>query len=325
MYENGLKIISPARLHFVLLNETGLLGRVDGGIGVSLSEPHWEIDVIRGRHSPQATTLCAKHQTAIEFALDRLSHLVPKNDVSVIVRKAIPPHVGLGSKTSLMMAIGKAVSILAGVSLMPLQLARIMERGGTSGIGVHSFSGGGFIWDAGHKFPEAKKEFGPSSLALAAPPLAILSLPVDWISIVHFRFLREGIHGVDEVSAFKSTCPVPYEETAETLLCVISQVVPAFLEKDEPLLHAGIRRLQKIGFKKIEWEHQDELTKKFRDYWEESGAFEALGLSAFGPTLYVLTSRPSEVRKVIDDFGSPPIHMCETTINNRGAIIGEVV
>ncbi len=248
-----------------------------------------------------------------------------ENDLNITVRTAIPPHVGLGSKTSLLMAIGKAVSVLAGIPLTPSQLAQILQRGGTSGIGVHSFSGGGFIWDAGHRFPEAKKEFGPSSLSLANPPSAILNLPVDWINVVHFRFHEVGIHGAEETSIFKSVCPIPYEETAETLICVVSQVVPAFLEKDESSLQAGIRRLQTVGFKKTEWEHQDDLTKEFRQYWEKLGAFEALGLSAFGPTLYIFTRRPSEVRLLLDDFGTTPVHLCETIINGKGAIIEEVV
>jgi beta-RFAP synthase len=123
---------------------------------------------------------------------------------------------------------------------------------------------------------------------------------------------------------FQAHCPVPAEESAESILCVASQIVPALLEKNECQLQAGLRRLQDLGFKRVEWAHQDDCTKAFREYWTKRARNEALLLSSMGPTVCILTSRPREVRATVEEFGAPFIHISETIIDNRGATAQEI-
>jgi beta-ribofuranosylaminobenzene 5'-phosphate synthase len=320
-----VRVVSPSRLHFGLLNETGLFGRVDGGIGVSLADPFWDVELLWGDGSISGTNLHLEHTQAIEFALRQLSFLVPLGELSVTVYNMIPCHVGLGSKTSLLMAIGTAVSTLVGRPICALDLARILKRGGTSGVGVYSFEGGNFIWDGGHSFPQGKPSFGPSSVACALPPPRILSLPVDWIDVVHFRFHDGGLHGQREVEFFRGVCPIDEKETLTAVSCVVSEILPSLLERDASVLQRGLNRLQAIGFKRLEWEIQDEITLAFREYWNRLRVPEALCLSSFGPTLFVFTDRPSTIRSFVNTFDSSPQNLTMTSVSSHGGTVKEVV
>jgi predicted sugar kinase len=59
-----LAVTSRARIHCALLNTSGLFGRVDGGIGFSVEEPHWEIEVGWGG-SPEESGLPEELRTAV--------------------------------------------------------------------------------------------------------------------------------------------------------------------------------------------------------------------------------------------------------------------
>lgn len=321
-HDGRIRIVSPSRLHFSLLNETGLLGRVDGGIGISLCRPRWDIEFSSSHNGFTGIPLCQEHRSAIGLALNRLSGLTT-DSIGITVHEAIPPHAGLGSKTSLLMAVGTALGRMLGRELPAMELARVVGRGGTSGIGVHSFRMGGFIWDAGHKYPDTKAGFAPSSASLSPPPQPILQVPLEWLNVVHFRFSEAGVSGQSERCIFDDVCPIPAEESTKAIVCVVSAVVPGVLERDEALLNVGIRELQTVGLKRLEWEYQSEVTLRFKDYWSALGMPESLGLSSFGPTLYVLTTRPAEILRLIRAFSARPTHIAVSAANNVGAEIQE--
>ena len=311
-----LAVTAHARIHCALLNTSGLFGRVDGGIGFAVDEPRWEIELGR----PEAlgdSRLPREIATAIHVATSKARCLWNIPPFEVRVKNSIDAHAGLGSKTAILLAIGHAASILSGRRLSASSIARIFGRGGTSGIGVNCFSRGGLVWDAGHAFAE-KGFFVPSSRSLAPPPKPIVHLPVRWLSVVHFRFAPSGLHGERERRAFSEWCPTSDAGTVRGLVAVSSLILPGLLERREELVHRGLKKLQDTGFKKIEWEHQDLMTKAFRAYWAALKEPEALCLSSFGPTMYVLTTNPRRVLAKINEFGEKPVHLTVTKISNLG-------
>lgn len=165
---------------------------------------------------------------------------------------------------------------------------------------------------------QRKGSSAPSSASVAAPPSAILHLPVKWLSVVHFRFSRSGLHGEDERRAFAKWCPTPDSATVKALVAVSSLILPGLVDRRENLLQQGLRNLQVTGLKKVEWAHQDLVTKAFRTYWAASKMPETLCLSSFGPTMYVLTSDPQRVVARINAFGEQPVHVTVTKISNVG-------
>lgn len=312
---------APARLHFGLLNLSGLFGRVDGGVGIAVSRPRWELEVGFGAAEITGVPITREQTNALATALDTLACPLQDREVRIHIRQAIPCHVGLGSKTSLLLAAAAAVARLTNSNFSTVMCAERLGRGGTSGIGVHAFAHGGFIWDAGHSYPDDKEEFGPSSMQLAAPPPLVASFPVDWLSFIHFRFDDVGLHGAAEKQIFLERCPLDDEDSRQLLASVAGEMVPSLLERREEQFQVSLSRLQDSGLKRIEWSCQSDITKDFRAYWKRRLPNYALGLSSMGPTLFCLTSRPLEALEVVRSFSVTPVELSWGKIDNQGATV----
>jgi beta-ribofuranosylaminobenzene 5'-phosphate synthase len=237
---------------------------------------------------------------------------------------SVPLHVGLGSKTSLSMAIGKALAVITRVPRSHVEVASLAKRGGTSGVGVHASEYGGFIIDSGHQYPDEKSSFGPSSQHLAGPPgvQGIYSGPEGW-HIIHFRLGRIGLHGELERVFFSTHCPVPHDQTEAIERLVQTALIPALAEKSIYQLHYFLERIQCLGLKSAEWTLQDNKTKKLRDSWDSirirNGELSPICLSSMGPTLFMITRNPERELAILTGLGVS--RAVVTKIANRGAEI----
>ncbi|WP_309492583.1 beta-ribofuranosylaminobenzene 5'-phosphate synthase [Candidatus Hecatella orcuttiae] len=277
-----ITVTTPSRLHFTLIDLNGELGRVDGGVGAALETPGWEIEVEPSRRL-EAQGLCRR------FAEKFVQHLHQKPPVSIRVLSSIPQHVGLGSATQLALAVGKALAEYLELKLSVTELAALMGRGGTSGIGVAAFQAGGIILDGGHSFgAEAqKREFLPSRVSKAPPPpiLARVHPPPDWFFVVAVPDVSRGQHGRQEVEVFKTYCPLPSREVDKLARIILMKLWPSLVEGDASSFGAALTEIQGIGFKKIEHQLQAPIVRQIIDFMLEKGALGA-GMSSFGPAVY---------------------------------------
>ena len=313
-----VSVNGPSRLHFGLVNESGLYGRVDGGVGLALEEPCWEIEISEGQED-SFTGISLEHIQSITNARDLLcARFKVERNIAVKVNRGVDLHIGLGSKTSLLLALGAGILAMEDKTVCLKTLATLLRRGGTSGIGVNASISGGLIWDAGHSFPDKKSAFQPTSVSHATPPKVISRVEVDWFKVVHFRFQKLGLSGQDELTVFSESCPVSVSDTLEIAGLVSQKLLPGFLDRNLGPVNSGLVRLQSIGFKAVEWSKQSDMTFAFRNHWKTSKIPEALCLSSFGPTLFALTEEPSRVLEVINSFGVPPIHCQVTSPRNDG-------
>jgi beta-ribofuranosylaminobenzene 5'-phosphate synthase len=305
-----VKVRSPARIHCALVNESGEFDRVDGGVGFALSNPFWEIEVAINSGDTNLELVEDEHRCTVASVIDRFrAKFAFDGSITVNVRKSIPLHVGLGSKTSLTMGLGWAITRLFGVNWDARQIGTFLGRGGTSGIGVHAFFEGGFIWDVGRKFPEIKDRFGPSSECLAPAPEKALAIIPDDLLIVHFRFNQRGLSGSKEKHLFKGVCPVDPDQTRRIMLLLAGQLIPSIVDQDEQGIQCSIRKIQQLGLKRVEWETQDKETLRFREYWDSVLPDVALGLSSMGPTMYCITRDVSRIISAITAYDTTPIHI----------------
>jgi beta-RFAP synthase len=115
----------------------------------------------------------------------------------------------------------------------PRQEAALLGRGARSGIGIGLFETGGLVVDGGRG-------------GLDAPPpiLARLAFPPEWRIVLVFDEGRRGVHGPDEVKAFRELPPFPQEAAARLCHLVLMQVLPAVAEADLPLFGAAIAEIQ---------------------------------------------------------------------------------
>ena len=285
-------ITSPSRLHFALIDLNGDLGRVDGGIGVALNEPSLLIEVSavdKEEGNPEAVIpVLEQIRSRIEPALTANYH--------VKLLKKLPSHAGLGSKTQLSLCVAKAISVLENRNYSAVELAKLVGRGGTSGIGTAAFENGGFILDGGHVFRktestkgmEIKTSFLPSSASNVAPPPVLFQhpLPEDWFFIVAIPDVMRGAHGSDEIEIFKRYCPIERGEVEKISRIVLMQILPSVLERDINTFAGALTTLQGIGFKRIETELQHSLIKELFLFFADRALGH--GMSSFGPATYAI-------------------------------------
>lgn len=285
---------TPSRLHFTLIDLNGESGRIDGGIGTALTSPAYKIKV------------AASNSDDFSQDIKNIIGLMKKemrinNKYKIKTVNAIPEHSGLGSKTQLSLAVAAAVSKLEGYSYTPRELARIVHRGGTSGIGVVAFEYGGFILDAGHSVKE-KKDFLPSHYSNTSPPPVVFrqELPKDWYFVLITPRVKERIYGKMEKEIFQKFCPIPKKEVEKLSRLILMKTIPAILEKDIELFGESLTEIQSIGFKRIENNCQQWNIKALYRFLDKKGVF-GRGLSSFGPTVYAITKGKENAIELSED------------------------
>ena len=207
----------------------------------------------------------------------------------------IPQHVGLGSKTALLMATGLVCNNLAGRPIGETQLLLASGRGGTSGVGVNTVFVGGFVVDGGHA-TKGEPRYGPSSAERATrvpPALVRLRFPDAWR--VHL-FLPKGYRysGEREARFFEQNAPIGVQEVYEVLAAVYHGVVPAIAEADLELLRIAVQDVHRTGFKRRELDGQ---RREVRDLVRElqDGLKLAAGMSSLGPLVYAIAPAGREL------------------------------
>ncbi|MEM3030261.1 MAG: hypothetical protein QXH27_00860 [Candidatus Micrarchaeia archaeon] len=299
----GVVVRTGSRLHFGLFDLNGERGRCDGGAGVYLEKPGVEVEAEESKR----TEVIAEERVAEILAAARA--FAPHR---IIVRRSIPPHVGLGSTTQLLLAVAKACA----PHRRAPELARVVGRGGTSGIGTWGFAKGGLIFDAGHAFPSEKKSFLPSAASRAPPPplLARIPLPRNWLFVCSVPSPKR-IHGKLEKKIFARYCPIPSREVERAFAAAFSQIAPGALERDISLFGEGIVALQSIGFKKIEWRFQEKATREAFTLLQKECA--GAGLSSFGPLVFGVTDSAKQARGLASFLPNAFV----SRVRNKGASI----
>ncbi len=288
---------SVSRLHVTLIDLHGGLGRVDGSVGVTLERPWMEFEVERAGDGVVVDgegEVAVKAERAARAVLEGFGL---EGGVRVVVRRSYPEHVGLGSGTQAALSVAVGVLEAFGVEEYDVRgLADLLGRGGTSGIGVAAFEGGGFIVDGGHRFgPGGKEGFKPSAASGEVPPapvVARLEVPGDWRFVLAIPEVRRGAHGEEEVDIFRRYCPVPAREVERVCRLVLMMMLPAVAEGDAEAFGRAVDEVQGLGFKRVEVGLQDAVVRELMEVAREAGAYGA-GLSSFGPTVYAVCDSAS--------------------------------
>ncbi|MDT8358500.1 MAG: chorismate pyruvate-lyase family protein, partial [Methanomicrobiaceae archaeon] len=240
-------IDAPSRIHLCLIDLNGSLGRVDGGVGLALDAPSLLLEAARSHEYEIWGGDEAARMRAKRAAEAMLMHLGNPGGVSITLRQTVPQHVGLGSGTQVALATAAAVARLYGREIPVAAMARIVGRGGTSGIGSAAFAEGGFILDGGHSFgPGGEKQtFAPSSASAGTPPaplIARLVFPDDWKIVLAVPDRAPGASGAMEEDIFRSCCPVPLAEVQEICHEVVMRLLPAVAGHDLDLFASSLNR-----------------------------------------------------------------------------------
>ena len=328
-----VRITTPCRIHLSLIDENGYTGRVDGGIGLMLDQPNV---VFEASNSADEFQIECDHyyRESIDVINEKASKIFKAFDISnknfhFNLTKYYPSHVGLGSKTQLSLAIATAIAKLKDRDIPLRELTKLVERGGTSGIGWRGFETGGFILDAGHEFGKGKEKetFLPSSASISADPAVTIfryPIPENWRFVIVIPNVKKGAYGDEEINIFQKFAPIPRDEVNEVSHQILMKILPGILKNNLTGFGEGIKRIQKIGFKKIEIDLQDDSVKGLLKFFENYGV-KAYGMSSFGPSVVGITESDAEAEKLKDavlEYLKPDgEHVYISKPNNNGAKI----
>lgn len=320
---DAVVISAPTRLHITLCDLGRATLRAYGGVGFALSEPRLDTRVAVGCGNvvlPEGTDVAAF--AAVIALIKELEVRTRGHLIDVEVQRMPHQHSGLGTKTALLLSVLYGANELLSLGLSEHQMQLASGRGGTSGVGVHSFFTGGLIWDAGH--PQgAVRQFGPSRShkpETIPPCLARLQMPATW-SICLLEVEGPRVAGDEEVTIFSRETPVPADETLRVIGCLVHGLLPAVAEQDLYAFGLALEGITTTGFKAREVaEQSEEVQILLSDLQAES---IPAGMSSLGPTIFALAhAEDSATRARIEIIGKRRrANWTWTHADNRGAIV----
>lgn len=182
--------------------------------------------VLKARRQTQDAVLGETHliSRVTEFLRRSREHLAPQDRVAcqIQILETVPSHCGFGSGTQLGLAVASLISRLSGESQVPLPvLARRVQRGMRSAVGLYGFQQGGFLVDGG------RLDANQLGTLVARVPF-----PDEWKFVLAKPVSAAGLSGEAEQSAFARQPPMPSSLTAELCRIVLMDWLPAVIERD---------------------------------------------------------------------------------------------
>jgi beta-RFAP synthase len=252
---------------------SGSLGRDFGSIGVALNEISTCLSVAGAEQLTISGPAAKRARKCVSLLCEAL-HVSDR--LNITIESAIPEHVGLGSGTQMSLAVGAALNEFYGLGLTVREIAAVTDRGLRSGIGIGVFEQGGLVVDGGR----GEKTVTP-------PVLAHMDVPDDWRFILVFDQRGQGLHGQQEIQAFKALPPFPQSEAARLCYLLLMQGLPAVAENDIAKFGDVISQLQRSVGEHFSSAQGGVFTSpevvSAMQWLERQGAV-AIGQTSWGPT-----------------------------------------
>ena len=282
---------APGRLHMGFLDLGGSLGRKFGSIGVGINEIATRLSLAPAESLESAGPDAERALKAAEKLAAAVGRPLPAR---LTIERAIPHHAGLGSGTQLALAVGLGLSRLYGLGLSVREIAAIMHRGARSGIGIAVFEQGGLLVDAGR-----------GAHTEVPPVIARLALPPDWRFLIVLDQVDQGLHGAEELAAFKALPVFPATAAARLCHLVLMRGLPAVAEGDIEAFGAVITELQGVVGDHFAPAQGGRFTSpRVRDALAFMAARGAVGIgqSSWGPTGFCLAASPAQAEQLQRDW-----------------------
>ncbi len=278
---------------------SGSLGRYFGSIGVALNEISTRL-TMRAANQLNVTGPVAERAVKCTQTLCKALNVSERLDIDIV--SAIPEHIGLGSGTQMSLAIGSALNAFYGLGLSVREIALLTDRGARSGIGIGVFEQGGLVVDGGR------------GAHTKTPPMIVhMDIPEHWRFILVFDERGQGLHGKQEVSAFKKLPPFPQQEAARLCYLLLMQGLPAVVEQEIAIFGDVITQLQRsVGehFASVQGGvFTSSEVAEAMDWLERKGAV-AIGQTSWGPTGFCAIEGPERAEDLVQQLQQ---HYAETS------------
>ncbi len=227
---DSITVTIPARLHLGFLDLNGSLGRRFGSIGLAIGGLCTKIMV---RRAPKNQVSGPENERVARHVAQMAQRIAVHGGHAVDVLEAVPAHAGLGSGTQLALAVAAGMRRLHDLSLDIQGDALYLGRGARSGAGIGLFQSGGLVVDGGN-----------GKNGLPAPIVSHMRFPDSWRVIVALDPVRRGIHGAEEIEAFKRLPLFPDVDAGRLCRLVVMKMLPAVAEEDIAAFGSAVREIQ---------------------------------------------------------------------------------
>jgi beta-RFAP synthase len=295
MTDSSVSVTVPARLHLGFLDLDGGLGRRFGSLGMALDGPSTRLILGPGRG---LSARGPDGERAVEHLRRVTRHFGLGADLHLEIVEAIPAHAGLGSGTQLALATGAAVCRYHRHEARPRELARLLDRGARSGVGLGAFEQGGVLLDGGKGDGGKGDDDGPP------PIVSRLAFPAPWRVLLILDRRRGGVHGSDETAAFQNLAGFPGARAGHLCRLVLMQALPALAERDLGRFGAAVTEIQEtIGdhFAPAQGGRYSSPAVAEVLTWLGREGVAGLGQSSWGPTGFALIGSEQEARDLRDE------------------------
>lgn len=269
----GAIVRAPARLHLGFVTPVPVEGRCYGSVGVAIEEP---ATVVLAEAAEGLSVEGVRAEEVGRFALAALKWLgLP--GARLVVRRAPPPHVGLGSTTQLALAVACAIAKAYGVDVDPVEAAKVLGRGSRSGAGMYAFKHGGLVVDGGRGRREG------------VPPLVFrCDLPEGWLFLTAVP-RGAGLSGRREAEAFEALSAKP-QVAYRAAYVALMKLIPAALEGDFEAFSLALAEFQRLtgeAFSEVQGDVFAEHSARAVEALKAIG-IKGVGQSSWGPAVYGL-------------------------------------
>ncbi|HSH73018.1 MAG TPA: beta-ribofuranosylaminobenzene 5'-phosphate synthase family protein [Methylophilaceae bacterium] len=315
---SGVSVVTTARLHMGFFDLNGGLGRRFGSIGVSLQHPATVI------HAYPAATFTAEGAGAGRAVViaQKIAHALNlKQGMHMQLKEVIPEHAGLGSGTQMSLGIGSVMNRLYQLGLGIKDIALLSARGARSGIGLGTFLSGGVVVDGGR-----------GAATKVPPTIARMDFPEAWRIVLIFDHDNIGVHGEQEIEAFRSLPEFPADIAASMCRYVLMQALPALAESDLVSFGAAIRELQmRTGdyFAPVQSGRyaSSRIAKVLA--WLEAKGVVCSGQSSWGPTSFAIFADKDEAETMLQQLRTEFANQQQLEFmlckgHNQGAILQDL-
>ncbi|MEM1845437.1 MAG: hypothetical protein QW558_01905 [Desulfurococcaceae archaeon] len=289
-------IKTPSRLHlgFYNFNRENI---AYGGIGLAIDNPNIELIISKNNR------LEIVNETNIELndVVEKTVNTLEISGFKLIVKSAIPRHIGLGSTTQLLLAISYGLSKLYGLKYSVRELAVKLGRGYVSGIGISVFEKGGLIIDSGRRLDNniLREVETIHDLPL---PIARYSLPRKWFFILITPRVSKRISDEFEKQFLEKPFKIDDNLQCKLYATLLLELIPSVIRRDIVGFGKALSKIQYITgeyFSKYQYglfccrESEEAVNIML------SKGVYGVGQSSWGPTVYGLVDNYSRALKIL--------------------------
>jgi beta-RFAP synthase len=312
-----LRLRTPSRLHFGLLAPFAESGRRYGGVGLMIDHPGIELELepapawsVEGPLAPRATLVLQQLLSAWPDAARRPHR--------ILIRRAAPEHMGLGTGTQLALSLARALAeCLDRTPRTASCLASLVGRGTRSALGIHGFEQGGFLVEGGNHAD-----------GQVSPLVARLPFPREWPIVLVLPPGQPGLHGEAECRAFARRPETAVDPAGQLSRIAVLELLPALVDRDF------------AEFSQALFEFNCLAGEAFRDVQggvyasdqiaEIIHAIRGLGVagagqSSWGPGIFAVTRDADQARwleeRILQRFSFENPALLTGLADNRGAIL----